>query len=538
MPEALELLRQKRTEELWLKCCGFIDLSMEAFMGIQRRLLLEQLELLKKCELGRKVMQGAEPRSVEEFREQVPLTIYTDYDPYLSEQREDVLPESPFFWQRTAGRSSEYKFKWAPVSRRLYQEIGESLLAVLIFATCKGRGDISFEEHDKFLYTLAPPPYASGAWAARVEEEQIFRSLPPIDEAEKMAFEDRVEQGFKLAMSQGLDLFFGISSILMAVGERFSGGMGSKRSMLPMLLSPRTLLRVGKGFLKSKLARRPMLPKDLWPLKGIVAFGTDTTIYREKVKEMWGKYPLEVYGCTESMIIALQTWDCQGMTFTPHFNFLEFIPAEEYLKWATDPAYQPSTLLLDEVRPGEKYVLAITNFLGGPFVRYIIGDMVKITALRNEELGIDLPQMAFESRVDGLIDLAGFTRLTERTIWQAIENSGLKYKEWTARKEPDGKPVLHLYLELKEDGNGNGGAKQAAVAIHDQLRKLDDDYANLEIFLGLEPLEVTLLPNGAFQEYISERRAAGADLAHLKPPHLNASDGMIASLLNGSRPNG
>jgi len=78
-----ELLKQGRYEELWGRCCGFIDLSLEDFMKIQRRLLSEQLELLKRCELGRYIMNGADPYNVEEFREQVPLTTYDDYAPYL-----------------------------------------------------------------------------------------------------------------------------------------------------------------------------------------------------------------------------------------------------------------------------------------------------------------------------------------------------------------------------------------------------------------------------------------------------------------------
>ena len=51
-----ELLKQGRHEELWQRCCGFIDLSLEDFMKIQKRLLLEQLELLKRCELGRYII--------------------------------------------------------------------------------------------------------------------------------------------------------------------------------------------------------------------------------------------------------------------------------------------------------------------------------------------------------------------------------------------------------------------------------------------------------------------------------------------------
>ena len=41
-----ELLREHRYQELWQKYCGHIDLSLQDFMNIQRRLLLEQLELL------------------------------------------------------------------------------------------------------------------------------------------------------------------------------------------------------------------------------------------------------------------------------------------------------------------------------------------------------------------------------------------------------------------------------------------------------------------------------------------------------------
>ena len=146
--------------------------------------------------------------------------------------------------------------------------------------------------------------------------------------------------------------------------------------------------------------------------------------------------------------------------------------------------------LLGGVQAGENYVLMATNLIGGPFVRYVIGDMIRITALRNEGLNIDIPQMTFVGRIDGLIDIAGFTRLTEKTIWQAIENSKLPYADWSVRKEEKGeKPVLHLYLELKKSSNTD--ARQVAAVIHEQLCRLDADYANLEKILGLKPLEVT-----------------------------------------------
>ena len=72
MSEIRELVRQDRHEELWQLCCGFLDLSLEQFMAIQKRLLLEQTRLLNRCTLGRKLMRGALPETVAEFRTQVP----------------------------------------------------------------------------------------------------------------------------------------------------------------------------------------------------------------------------------------------------------------------------------------------------------------------------------------------------------------------------------------------------------------------------------------------------------------------------------
>lgn len=532
MNKEAELFVQGKNEELWQRCCGFIDLSLKDFMGIQRRLLLEQIELLKECKLGRSIMRGANPQTMEEFREQVPLTTYADYEPFLLTKNERALPGKPMFWQHTSGRSGEYPFKWIPVTARQFGETRTLLFACLAFSCCKQKGEIAYKRKDKFLYALAPSPYTTGA-LIRAAPNEVFDFLPPVEVAEGMSFEDRVQLGFKLALSEGLDLFFALSSVLVAIGERFSQ-RNESIDIKPLLSKPSTLSRLLKGLIKSKLARRAMLPRDIWTLKGLVSTGSDGSVFREKVKEMWGRYPLDVYGGTEGIIMATQTWDYQGMTFIPHLNFLEFIPEEESLKSRDDPSYQPSTLLLEEVKPGEKYELVITNFHGGALIRYKLGDMIKITSLRNEQLNIDIPQMLFHARVDDMIDIAGFTRLTERVIWQAIENTGLTYKEWTVRKEAKEKPTLHLYLELKENGNEYVTPEQVANAVHYELKRLDAPYADLEVFLGLRPLEVTLLPQNAFQGYMLRQQAVGADLAHLKPPHINPSDGIIDCLTNGT----
>ncbi len=535
MTRPLELLRQGKKEELWQMCCGFIDLSLEQVMAIQRRLLLEQIELLKNSELGRKVMRGAMPTTVEEFRGQVPLTTYTDYCPELIERREDVLPAKVIGWARTSGTSEKSYVKWVPFSVGFVRELGRVLAAEIIFSGCNSKGDLSgFKEHLRVLHTLGPPEYGTGFLGELGKETIGCDSLP--SHGEELPFEQCIKLGFEEALYRGLDGFAGLASALVYAGEQIKRQSGNI-SIRFLLAHPRALFRVTRGLVKSKLARRPLLPKDLWTVRGIVCGGSDAAIFKKRVEELWGRRPLEHYASCEGGHFAIQTWDYEGMTFIPNLNFFEFIPEREWFKWQLDHSYQPKTILLDEVKAGENYEIVLSNFHGGAFVRYRIGDIVRITSLRNERLNIDIPQMVFYSRADDRIDISGFGRLTEKLIWEAIESSGIPYKYWTARKEAIGdRAILHLYLELQD--NYVASEEAVAATVYGELRKLDSvyhynqysAYGAPETVLGLKPIKVTFLPQGAFARYISQRQAEGADLGTIKPPHVNPSDKVLSQL--------
>jgi hypothetical protein len=169
--------------------------------------------------------------------------------------------------------------------------------------------------------------------------------------------------------------------------------------------------------------------------------------------------------------------------------------------------------------------------------RYRPGDMIRITSLLNEKLNIDIPQMIFHSRADDFVDIASLGRLTERIIWEAVEGTNIPYVDWVARKEIiDNKPVLHLYLELKEGYIAS--EESLATAIREQFKKLDRKHrcnlynliGDVETTLGLKPVEVTLLPQGAFLSYVSQQQAEGAPSGDLKPLHINPSDKVLSLL--------
>jgi len=158
--------------------------------------------------------------------------------------------------------------------------------------------------------------------------------------------------------------------------------------------------------------------------------------------------------------------------------------------------------------------------------------MIKITSLRNDKLGIAIPQMAFERRVDDFIDFY-VVMLTEKSIWQAIENTGVAYENWIAFRDAENL-LLNISIELKDGYQVD--AKQLASQLYDRLIHTDSDKASGTVYdnnlmdMTEFGLKVDLLPKGTFAGYIARRQAEGADLAHLKPPHINPSQKILSMI--------
>ena len=121
--------------------------------------------------------------------------------------------------------------------------------------------------------------------------------------------------------------------------------------------------------------------------------------------------------------------------------------------------------------------------------------------------------------------------MTEKTIWQAIESTGIPYADWIAYKKA-GEPVLRVCIELEDGYQAN--ESDISNAIYKQITKSDDDTESLipDDFAVMIDFKVktTLLPYGAYANYTAQRQAEGADPAHLKPPHLNPSDEVLSLL--------
>jgi phenylacetate-coenzyme A ligase PaaK-like adenylate-forming protein len=530
METLLEMHRRGDMEGIWKRYCGFLELTPEEFADSQNRLLEEQLLVWKKSALVSRIFGGTIPSSVEEFRERAPITTYEEYAGSLIAKNQSELPSETYEWVHTSGKSGEYEFKWVPYTRAMYDNISDCTLASFILGPCRRRGHIAMKEGDRLMFSLAPTPYVSGLCMRAMHEQFNFRIWPDYEKALKMDFFERTREGVRLAFSEGIDYFYGITSIMLSISEQLEqmGSSGGNAQANGMKLQPKVLLRLLKGILKSKLRGGPLRPRDLWNVKGIMCSGMDTAIYRERIRALWGEYPWEVYGCTELAFLGFQHYAGPGLVIRDRSTYCEFMELDDYARWKDDRSFRPRLRLQNEVEAGKEYALVGTSFHGGVFVRYVPGDALKVASLSDDRIGCKLPQFTFSSRIDDVIDIAGFTRLSEKAIWSAVENSGVDYVDWVVAKEyRNEKPVLHLYLEARTDGHD---PLRIQETVHDNLKKIDLPYRDLEEMAGIRPLAVTLLSKGTFARYLKERQAAGFDLAHSKPPHMNPAPEIVSRL--------
>lgn len=512
-------LKSLSQEEIWQEYCGFLDLKIDEYMQIQNRLMEEQIFLWSRCALGQRFLQGKEIHSIDEFRRMIPLTTYEDYADVLLPKQGNMLPDDPIIWIQTTWEGGRHPIKVAPYTKSMLDTYRNNVLACMILSTTETKGQFDIKVRDTFLYGLAPLPYATGLFPLALNDEIDIEFLPPVKEAVQMSFGERNKKGFKLGLSKGIDFFFGLGSVAYFVSQSLtelskSGGKsgGLSGCSIPMLM------RLAKAKYRCSKENREMLPKDLFNLKGFMVAGTDNNSYKDDLERLWGVRPMELFAGTEPSCIGTETWTRDGMYFFPDTCFYEFIPEMEMERSLMDPDYQPKTYLMNEVIPGEKYELVITVLKGGAFARYRVGDVYQCVGLENPVDGTRIPRFHYIDRVPTIIDIAGFTRISENSIQNVISLSGLQIVDWVAAKEynHEKRPLLHLYVEIEAQSLASLALSKEILREHLSVyfKYVDQDYKDLKRILDVDPLEITILRCGTFAAY---QRQSGKTLRKINP---------------------
>lgn len=516
-----EQLKKKQYNEIWQEYCGFLDLDLNSYMQIQERLMLEQIGLWCKSDLGKSIVGSKQIKTIDEFRSLVPLTTYGDYADILLQKKDEMLPEKPVIWIETTWEGGTQPIKVAPYTKGMLDIYRNNLISTLILCTATERKKFDVTPTDKVLYGFAPLPYLTGLIPPSLNDGIGLEFLPPVKESAKLSFSERNKKGFKMGLSKGIDYFFSMGSIAYYISQSISslGNSGSSEQKKSIFsYSPSVIYRILKAKYRCKKEGRPLKPKDLFKLKGFICAGTDNDCYKDDLEDMWGVRPMELFAGTEPACIGTETWNRNGLYFFPDACFYEFIPQLEMDKNLDDPNYIPKTVLMNEVVPGEKYELVISVFKGGAFVRYRVGDVYRCLGLSSRQDNTQIPRFQYVDRIPTVIDIAGFTRITENSISRVIALSRLPVEDWFAVKEfsDNKRPYLRLYVEIQAKSLVTGAISKEILREHLEtyFKYFDNDYRDLKRILGIEPLEITIVRCGSFAEY---KRQTGKSIRHINP---------------------
>ena len=517
----------------WSERFRFLDYTVSRFQEVQERLLHEQLGELDVPLAGEFRGQGSTPRTVADFLRSVPLTGLEDYVGPLNALRQSASSKH-YTWAYTQyGPGLE---KWIPHTQRSLDVFTDNVMGAIGLASTGAPGDADIHPGDRAIYNIPPRPYLAGIGAFELGSRFGLKGLIDPDVAERLEFKERISSEFNEALTYGVDILISMTSVLKGVSERFNDGFSSNSEPSDHSRGIRAAARYMTALGKAKLAGRNLKPGDLWKPKSIVGWGLDTRHFQQEIARDWGRPPFELYASTEAGCMGLQYGENRGIALNPEVCFFEFLPEAEIDALRNDPEYTPHTALLAEVTADSRYEVVITSFHGMPYQRYRTGHMVSFSS---GHLGYG-PDLEFVGRADDRLDLAGFTRIDEATIWKAIVSSAAGLKEWILRREiRDGKPELKMYAEPMQIASVTDDSKTDNLRLeermHAALVKNDPLYSDLESMLGWRPLSIVVLSPGTFELYYEEMRSTGAELMARRPRRINAPDATVDRLLDLSR---
>ena len=507
----------------WRKLWQFLDYSGDQFTMVQSESLRAQFAEMSNNPVMAALSPGGNGfTSVDNFRARVRLSTWDDYAEHLKpEPKGSNGSKTWVYTQFGAGKP-----KWVPYTRPALDHLADSVMASIGLAASTDGRTSNIERGDRALFNIPPRPYLAGHAAFELVKKYDFKPMIPLELGEDMEFKQRISEGFAHALNDRVDILISMTSVLKRVAEQFdpnatrSNGSGE----LIKKVNAKGALRLVGAKLKSTLTHRAMKPRDLWEPKCVVGWGLDTRFYSDEIEDAWGRPPYEMYASTEVGVMGCQLRDRGGMGLNPHTCFYEFISESELEVERANPNYMPRTCLLDEVEPGESYEVVVTSFFGMPFVRYRLGHIVRFT---NDHIGYG-HEFLFVGRSDERIDIGGFTRIDESTVWKAITRAELPIRDWTLRRESEGiVPELHMYLELSSPYE----TARLMPTLHQSLKDCDPLYSDLEKMLRICPLKVTVLSPGTFDAYTDMQLKQGSSLVGSRPSRMNTSDEIVGRLV-------
>jgi len=492
-------------------------------------------------------------KTIDQFREQVPLWSYAQYEPYaerIAQGETNILnPDPVVYISLTSGSTG--KKKQVPVTQRFQQTLRQADLAGMGFALEGLRH--RHRQFGKLLITnsvqiqgqttagidYGPVSVGSIRQGQRLFEQAFVHPFQALEIRDTLA-RHYVCLLFALRNSQLRGMVANFPMLLLRTCkylEQYAKVLiddleqGTIAPWLPIEPEIRASLeRKWSAHPRRAAQLRAVLkaegrltPMGAWPDLSFVttARGGTSGFYLERFPDYFGDTPIfgGVYGTAEATFGVYPDFNTDGSILAIESGFFEFIPADQ---WGVD---HPKTLLPTEVRVGDRYRIAVTSYSG--FYRYDIGDVVEVVGFYNQT-----PLITFRHRHGGLLS-ATTEKTTEFHVTQVMQKLQQEFHlhldDFCVTLSDQEFPARYLvHVELAE-GQTLDNSEAFLERFEYWLREFNHPYGTVRDGQVPSP-RLRLLAPGSFAKLRQRQVDQGMFDSQLKIPHISEDRFFLAGL--------
>jgi len=522
-------------------------------MEVQEQFLRDLLQAYQGTELGRKYRLG-EIKTIDQFREQVPVLPYSSYEPYTERiacGEQNILTPDPVVYLNTSSGSTG-KQKLIPVTQRFQNSLRRANLTSIGFLSdaLRARG-LKF---GKLLaaHSVQLPGRTSGGIDYGPASVGVLRMG-------KFLYEQLFAHPFEtLQPADSLTRHY--LCLLFALRQPSMRGMGANFPMLILrichyleryaedlicdletgaiahwlILEPEVRARLERQWTGNPLraaqlrailkSEGRLTPKLVWPDLSFIATarGGTSDFYFERFPNYFEDTPGfgAVYSSSEGTFGIYPELDQDGSVLAIESGLFEFVPANQW------EAEHPKTLLASEVQPGECYRILMTNYSG--FYRYDIGDVVEVLGFYEQA-----PLIVFRYRRGGLLSAT-----TEKTtefhatqVMQALQQEfGLPLEDFCITLSEHDFPAHYLVNIELAPGCPLSNPQSFLARFDQRLQELHPSYAAKRPDNYLPPPRLRILVPGSFATLRQRQLEKGIPDSQLKFPHISEDRDFLTGL--------
>ena len=495
-------------------------------------------------------------KSVDEYKLNVPITDYLDYELYINEmlkgEKNILITDDVEFFGHTSGTTGKQKL--VPVTKKS-REVGSKYMALLIekfaYNNLKnkwnyGRG-LMLADTVMTTYSDGGVPICSatsgGMDAIKIILPKIYTSPYEVMKIKDknaalylhllFALKDKnltyISGVFISNVLDALRVLEDNSQLLVrdirrgTINRNLNIG-GETRKKLSKYLRPNAgradeiELEFSKGF--EGICRR------IWPKLIYIASvtGANFSIYDDMVNYYTGSIPIysPAYAATEAMIGINPYADKIRYVIIPDTVFYEFIPIEEGNK------ENPKTYYIDELKIGEKYEIIITNYAG--FYRYRLGDVIKVVDYYNNS-----PEIEFLYRKNQALNMVSEKTTEEHlraSLSETVKEFNLSLVDYTTFEDNKITPGRYVfYLEFNEE-IPKSKIKFIENTLDKELQKANLAYGRFRKNNRLACLSINVVKRNTFDIIKRYLISKGVSKSQIKIPRVITNKKDILNILN------